>query len=122
MRYVQQAHCKTACMATASLLCRVHAEQGTITYKFDQVVNEDAGLDFTYQYTAQGMVDTARREGGSGCFISLGLPGSGKTFLLEVTMHLPSPTSTGYRGGLLTRAPDTSPCYLRWSASEVGPT
>ena len=78
--------CNT-CLST-SLHCRTQAERETDTYKFDQVINEDASLEFAYAYTARDMVRKVMTEGGSGCFISLGLLRSGKTFLVEVSMRL----------------------------------
>ncbi len=68
-----------------TLHCRAQAGQTRI-FRVNQVVNEDAGLEFAYTYTAHTMVKTVRRQGGSGCFISLGLPRSGKTFMMEVSM------------------------------------
>ena len=84
-------------MTCASLCCRAHAGQGPRVFYFDQVVNEDAGQDFTYHYTAHSLVKRVRKEGGAGCFITLGLPRSGKTYMMEVSMcaHLPSATSAG---------------------------
>ena len=73
-------------MMWASLHCRAQAEQETRVFTFNQVVNEDAGLNFAYNQTAGKLIKQVRREGGSGCFISLGLTRSGKTFLMQVSM------------------------------------
>ena len=86
MRHVQSALRKPHFLKRASLHCRAPAEQGTRVFSFDQVVNEDAGLNFAYDYTAGKLVKQVRREGGSGCFISLGLTRSGKTFMMQVSM------------------------------------
>ena len=80
---------------------------------FDQVVNEDACQELTYNDTAHKLVQRVRSEGGAGCFITLGLPRSGKTYTMEVRMcpHLPSATSAGVGGCPSIRAhlstPDT---------------
>ena len=76
--------------------CRTQAGQRRL-FKVDQVVNEDASLDFAYQHTAGSLVQRVQREGGSGCFITLGLPCSGKTFLMEVTTPVSIATSAGFQ-------------------------
>ena len=91
---MQSALRKLQFLTWASLHCRAQAGQETRAFSFNQVVNEDAGLDFAYKFTAGKLVKQVRREGGSGCFISLGLSRSGKTFLMQVSMpSLPLATS-----------------------------
>ncbi len=89
------------------LHCRAQAGQ-THVFRVDQVVNEDAGLEFAYNYTAHNLVKTVRRQGGSGTFISLGLPRSGKTFMMEVRLLLPSVISSGVYASQHIRAVDMS--------------
>ena len=45
--------------------CRTQAGQRRL-FKVDQVVNEDASLDFAYQHTAGSLVQRVQREGGAG--------------------------------------------------------
>ncbi len=54
------------------------------TFGFNLVINEDAGLHVGNYFTAGKLVGKVRKEGGSGCFVTLGLPGSGKTYMMEV--------------------------------------
>ena len=84
--------------ATWAGLCgRAWAGQGPRVFCFDQVVSEDAGQEFTYNYTAHKLVKRVRREGGAGCFITLGVPRSGKTYTMEASMcmHLLPAASAG---------------------------
>ena len=82
-------------------------------FSFDHVINEDACQELTYNDTAHKLVQHVRTEGGAGCFITLGLPRSGKTYTMEVSMcpHLPAATSADAGGCQRIRAhlstPDT---------------
>ena len=69
------------------------------TFGFNLVINEDAGLNVAHHFTAGKLVGKVRREGGTGCFIALGLPNSGKTYMMEVSvsMHLLEPPQPVFR-------------------------